>query len=386
MKRILLSFFLLISFGLNAQEKTFQIIGHVIGKQKFKYALFYGSSDNFIEKCEIVNDKFTFSGNYSPYTPIGNLSSATVFLVNQFSGENYITVKRTKALYREVMLEPDIDLTFDTDHKITHVKGGPLNDIQNVFFSNHELYSNKRDSAFLAIKNEKLDDAAKTEKIRHINLMLFFEEKARTLYLIKKYPSSEVALFNFMTFAITPVFKDGRARGTFEIFTDSIKQSKYGKRLDGFLADLDLSLIRPSMIDKKFPSFQELSIKGDTLHSKDLLGRYTLIDFWASWCGPCRQENPTIIAAFDKYHKKGFNVVAISIDQLQDKDKWLDAIKKDNTQKFTHLFSPGGKSGIANELKINLIPANYLLDSSGKVIAVDLRGHDLIEKLYELLP
>jgi peroxiredoxin len=112
-------------------------------------------------------------------------------------------------------------------------------------------------------------------------------------------------------------------------------------------------------------------------------GKYVLVDFWASWCGPCRGENPNVVAAFNKYKDKNFTILGVSLDN--DKDKWESAIKKDNLT-WTHISDlKGWESIAARDYQVQSIPANFLVDPQGKIVARDLRGEMLAEKLAEVL-
>ena len=113
-------------------------------------------------------------------------------------------------------------------------------------------------------------------------------------------------------------------------------------------------------------------------------GRYVLIDFWASWCGPCRAEMPNVVECYEKYHDRGLDVIGISFDQ--NKDAWLKAVKSLNMP-WVHLSDlKGWKSLGAQTYAIRSIPANILLDGEGKIIDVDLRGAMLGARLAQLLP
>ncbi|MFI5135062.1 MAG: redoxin domain-containing protein [Chitinophagales bacterium] len=132
------------------------------------------------------------------------------------------------------------------------------------------------------------------------------------------------------------------------------------------------------------PDIELNDIDGKPRKLSSLHGNYVLLDFWASWCGPCRAENPNVVSAYQKYSGKGFAIFSVSLDT--DKDKWVNAIKKD------HLFWPnqvselkGWQSDVCQEYGIQAIPQNYLLDKDGKVIAYNLRGDELDTKLASLL-
>ncbi len=114
----------------------------------------------------------------------------------------------------------------------------------------------------------------------------------------------------------------------------------------------------------------------------DLRGKYVLLDFWAAWCGPCRQENPNVVRVFQKYKDKGFTVFGVSLDNA--KDKWLKAIETDQLT-WSHISDlKGWQSEPAAEYGVRSIPANYLLDPEGRIIAKDLRGAALEAKMAEI--
>ena len=123
------------------------------------------------------------------------------------------------------------------------------------------------------------------------------------------------------------------------------------------------------------PEFKQNDANGKSFSLSSLRGKYVLVDFWASWCGPCRAENPNVVKAFNAYKAKGFTVLGVSLDQ--DKNKWLDAIKKDGLA-WTHVSDlKYWNNEVAVKFGIQSIPANFLIDPNGVIIGKDLRGEDL---------
>lgn len=122
---------------------------------------------------------------------------------------------------------------------------------------------------------------------------------------------------------------------------------------------------------------------GDTLRLSDLKGKVVLLDFWASWCRPCRHENPNVVKAYKKYHDKGFTVFSVSLDSK--KDRWKQAIAQDGLVWNTHVSDlKGWSSGAARLYNVHSIPHSFLIDKNGKIIANNLRGEALQNKLESI--
>jgi len=133
------------------------------------------------------------------------------------------------------------------------------------------------------------------------------------------------------------------------------------------------------------PEFAEPDTSGKMTSLSSLRGNYVLIDFWASWCTPCRAENPNVLKSFNLYKGKNFTVLGVSLDGPGEKNNWLAAVRQDNLPwtQVSDLNSWYGKAAVL--YSIIGIPQNFLIDPSGKIIAKNLRSDDLENKLKEVL-
>ncbi|ASZ11435.1 AhpC/TSA family protein [Chitinophaga pendula] len=191
---------------------------------------------------------------------------------------------------------------------------------------------------------------------------------------LKKHRNSSIAMFVLAQYAgydldvkdVTPRFKS---------LAKEVRNSFAGK---AFAKRLDAA--QKTDIGQQAMDFSQADVDGKQVSLASFRGKYVLVDFWASWCGPCRAENPNVVKAYSKFKDKGFDILSVSLDEKR--EKWLAAIEVDNLT-WTHVSDLKGWSNAAAELySIRAIPQNLLLDPKGRIVAKNLRG-DLLEKKLE---
>lgn len=171
-----------------------------------------------------------------------------------------------------------------------------------------------------------------------------------------------------------------KADALFNQLTPEVKASPMSMALANVLTQA-----KQNATGYQLPDFTQADTSGVPVSLSSFRGKYVLVDFWASWCGPCRQENPNVVAAFNKFKDKNFTVLGVSLDRPGKKEDWLRAIKDDNLT-WTHVSDlQFWSNAVAQQFQIQSIPQNFLVDPEGKLIAKNLRGAALERKLEMLL-
>ncbi|MCC2546219.1 AhpC/TSA family protein [Hymenobacter sp. BT175] len=222
--------------------------------------------------------------------------------------------------------------------------------------------------------------AGKTDSMKIIEQQ-FYAAQARNVAdikrLIRENPKSVVSTFAVLNL-INPDEQFGFADSMATQFRKNMPEARYTKAL---VARLDP--LRATAVGAAAPDINLASPDGKSIALSSLRGKYVLVDFWASWCGPCRRESPNVVKLYNRFKGKGFEIYSVSFDQ--DRGKWLKAIADDQLA-WTHVSDlKGWESAAGQTYGVKSIPMTVLLDPQGRIIAKNLRGEQLEAKVASLL-
>ncbi|MBB5634190.1 peroxiredoxin [Pedobacter cryoconitis] len=349
-----------LSFFANAQQKKggYTINGNILGlKSPYVYLSVNGKSDS----AAVKDGKFSYKGENVTAPSKVTLHNKVVRLGTFYVENVPVTIKG--------------DLDKPDDIIITGGKTQTDNNELSASKKNIDEQLNKIYEAW-GTANKAKDPVALAKADKEME-PLEEHSKQLTIEFIKTHPASYVSLekINELTYELDYA----AVSGLFQGLSPVIKASGAGKKVETSLAVLKKGSNGQKMID-----FTQNNPSGKPVSFSSFKGKYVLVDFWASWCGPCRGENPNVVKAYNRFSPKGFTVLGVSLDQ--DGTKWKKAIEDDKLPWDQVSELNGWKNEVAKYYGINGIPSNYLVDPNGIIVARNLRGEQLTKKLEELLP
>ncbi|MEW7279758.1 TlpA disulfide reductase family protein [Aquimarina sp. 2201CG1-2-11] len=299
---------------------------------------------------------------------------------------NYLTFKDISGNVLYLAENNPINMTIYKDSlRSSVVEGGPENQLFFKYLSTVQEFGKQKielDKQYQVAA--KLGETDKLQKIETDRKTLIEKEKQFRADLVNNNNGSLVSVMALTDLVNIRGIAAKEAKEKFDAIKDTLKTTRLGKNLNLTINNL-VALASQKKIDVgvEAEDFSAPTPSGKILSLKEAMGKITIIDFWASWCKPCRMENPNVVKVYNKYHDKGLNIIGVSLDRKQ--EAWTKAIADDNLN-WSHVSNlQFWQEPIAKAYGVRSIPATFILDEQGNVIAKNLRGPALEQKISELL-
>lgn len=312
----------------------------------------------------------------------------------------YIQLEGAQSKIPLILENGELTVVINKDSIQKSKVSGTYNNDEYVAFNEEITKVQKKLMDFQTKNTQLMNTAQQTKDTAVINgLMKEFSKiqeevgvasKAKYLTYAESHPKSFITALIIQGMLNDPSTDVKKAEALYNGLEESLKNTKPGKAIKVKLTEIKTPSVGAPTAPAPAPTaanwrsdFSAPNPDGKIISLKESLGKVTIVDFWASWCGPCRQENPNVVAIYKELHSKGLNIIGVSLDK--DVKAWKEAIAKDKLTWNQVSNLKFWDEPIAAQYKVESIPATFILDASGKVVAKDLRGDALRAKILALL-
>ena len=354
-------FFPLLVTAQSVNNDGFIITGNIKDLPEHSIVYFAGNNENdTIAKTTVKQGNFTLTGKLSNVDGrmlIFPASNTRLFL---FIGNEHINVAASGISLNDVVVSGS-STQADYEEFIYQIK--PLGDFVNYYRSQTQTAQTQE---------------AKDSAMIMLNTAYNIYQNSIERFIERRKSSPVAALLLAYSYDTDPNKDAVLLEKRFNILDTSAIQNRYAEGVKHVIEISKVGAVGTRALD-----FSQQDTSGKNVSLAQFRGKYVLLDFWASWCKPCRMENPNVVEAYNEFRNKNFTIVSVSLDQ--DKNNWLNAIKADHLN-WTHVSDLQFWSNEAAKLyHVEAIPQNYLIDPNGTIIAKNLRGDELKAKLREVL-
>jgi peroxiredoxin len=376
MKRTILSAAFLLPLAVMAQD-GYTLKGKigVLNAPAKAYLQYRSGSERVIDSAVLNNGAFEFKGTVA--------SPTSAQLVLKHANAVVDPTKRSSLDVLNLYLENKvISITASDSVKNAVIKGSLINDDNAQWKAVLKPVSDKMaalNAEYSKQSPEKKQDPAYRKTLEDRAMAIEKEMEPLNKKFIDTHRDSYIGLVAFRN-SIGYDINAAEAEPEFNKFSAALKASPLGVSINDAIIGAKKTGVGSMAMD-----FTQNDTNGKPVKLSDFKGKYVLIDFWASWCGPCRRENPNVVAAFNKYKDKNFTVLGVSLDRPNGKEAWLQAIKDDGLNWTNVSDLKYFDNEVAKLYGIQSIPSNVLVDPNGKIVAKNIREEGLQNKLAELL-
>ncbi|WP_375437682.1 redoxin domain-containing protein [uncultured Hymenobacter sp.] len=272
-----------------------------------------------------------------------------------------------------IYLEPGLVVITSADSlKNARLQGGPVtSDYQRLQTALKPLLAKQKalGAEYQQASAQQRETPAFKARMQALGQALFKDYAQGTAAFIKANPTSWVSLYSLQGMS-QPQYAD--VGPLYEALSPKLKTSAPGRRYGELV-----NRLKAVAVGAQAPAFRQQTPAGNTVSLADYRGKYVLLDFWASWCGPCREENPAVTKVYNDYKGRNFDILSVSLDDEKGRAKWLKAIEDDHLAWTQVSDLKGWQNEAARLYNVQGIPQNFLIDPTGKIVAFNLKGADL---------